>query len=61
MAMGEAAGTPPLALNAGVTARDIDVRACRNAARPGRRSRRPDRPNADVPALAAYVRQAETA
>ena len=33
-----------LALNAGVTARDIDARLAENAARPGRRSRRPDRP-----------------
>ena len=45
MAMGEAAGTAAaLALNAGVTARDIDVRVLQKTLRPGRRSRRPDRP-----------------
>lgn len=63
MAMGEAAGTAAaLALNAGVTARDIDVRALQKTLRaqgadPGDQTG----PNADVPALAAYVRQAETA
>ena len=63
MAMGEAAGTAAaLALNAGVTARDIDVRVLQKTLRaqgadPGDQTG----PNADVPALAAYVRQAETA
>ena len=50
------------ALNAGVTARDIDVRVLQKTLRaqgadPGDQTG----PNADVPALAAYVRQAETA
>ena len=62
MAMGEAAGTAAaLALNAGVTARDIDVRVLQKNCAPGAPIPATRPANADVPALAAYVRQAETA
>ncbi len=63
MAMGEAAGVAAaLALNANVSVRDVDVRAVQKTLRaqgadPGDQTGR----NADIPALAAYVRQAEAA
>lgn len=62
MAMGEAAGVAAaLALNAGVSVRDVDVRTVQKTLRaqgadPGDQTGR----NADIPALAAYV-QAEAA
>ena len=63
MAMGEAAGVAAaLALNAGVRVRDVDVGSVQKALRaqgadPGDQSGR----NADIPALAAYVPQAQAA
>jgi hypothetical protein len=63
MAMGEAAGVAAaLALNAGVTVRDVDVPALQKALRaqgadPGDQSGR----NADIPALARHVQSKEAA
>lgn len=63
MAMGEAAGVAAaLALNAGVSVRKVDVGSVQKALRaqgadPGNQAGR----NADIPALAAYVPQAQAA
>jgi hypothetical protein len=63
MAMGEAAGVAAaLALNAGVTVRDVDVSALQKTLRtqgadPGDQSGR----NADVPALARHIDAREAA